>query len=57
MLVVMTKWATLEKIDAVVAAIQKNGYTARHVPGGKKGTYRHLTQQRGCALVCQSGFA
>jgi hypothetical protein len=57
MLVVMTKWATLEEIDAVVAAIQKNGYTARPIPWGKKGNYRHLTQQRGCALVCQSGFA
>lgn len=28
MLVMMTKWATLEEIDAVVAAIETKGYTA-----------------------------
>jgi len=31
MLVVMTKWATLEEIDAVVAAIETKGYTARPI--------------------------
>lgn len=36
MLVVMNKDATLEEIDAVVAVIEKLGYTARPIPGGER---------------------
>ncbi len=36
MLVVMSKQATSEEIDAVVAAIQAKGYTARPIPGGER---------------------
>jgi len=36
MLVVMTQQATPEEIDAVVAAIEAKGYTARPIPGGER---------------------
>ncbi|MGD8513651.1 MAG: 3-deoxy-7-phosphoheptulonate synthase, partial [Deltaproteobacteria bacterium] len=36
MLVVMSKRATPEEIDAVLAAIQEKGYTARPIPGGER---------------------
>jgi 3-deoxy-7-phosphoheptulonate synthase len=36
MLVVMTNRATHEEIDAVVAAIEAKGYTARPIPGGER---------------------
>ncbi|MBW2021000.1 MAG: 3-deoxy-7-phosphoheptulonate synthase [Deltaproteobacteria bacterium] len=36
MLVVMSQQATSEEIDAVVAAIQAKGYTARLIPGGER---------------------
>jgi 3-deoxy-7-phosphoheptulonate synthase len=36
MLVVMSKQATPEEIDAVVAAIEAKGYTARPIPGGER---------------------
>lgn len=36
MLVVMNKKATQEEIDAVVAAIEARGYTARPIPGGDR---------------------
>lgn len=36
MLVVMTQRATSEEIDAVVAAIEARGYTARPIPGGER---------------------
>jgi 3-deoxy-7-phosphoheptulonate synthase len=36
MLVVMSKGATPEQIDAVIAAIQGKGYTARPIPGGER---------------------
>lgn len=36
MLVVMSKRATSEDIDAVVTAIQGKGYTARPIPGGER---------------------
>ena len=36
MLVVMTQRATSEEIDAVVAAIEAKGYTARPIPGGER---------------------
>ncbi len=36
MLIVMSKGATSEQIDAVVGAIQGKGYTARPIPGGER---------------------
>jgi hypothetical protein len=36
MLVVMNKDETSEEIDAVVAVIEKLGYTARPIPGGER---------------------
>ncbi len=36
MLVVMSKGATPEQIDTVIAAIQGKGYTARPIPGGER---------------------
>ncbi len=36
MLVVMSKQATTEEINAVVAAIEGKGYTARPIPGGER---------------------
>jgi len=36
MLVVMNKKATREEIDAVIAAIEARGYTARPIPGGDR---------------------
>ncbi len=36
MLVVMDKKATREEVDAVVAAIEARGYTARPIPGGDR---------------------
>ena len=36
MLVVMSKGATPEQIDTVLAAIQSKGYTARPIPGGER---------------------
>jgi len=36
MLVVMSQRATPEEIDAVVAAIEAKGYTARPIPGGER---------------------
>jgi 3-deoxy-7-phosphoheptulonate synthase len=36
MLVVMNKKATREEIDAVVAAVESRGYTARPIPGGDR---------------------
>jgi 3-deoxy-7-phosphoheptulonate synthase len=36
MLVVMSKKATREEIDAVIAAIEAKGYTARPIPGGDR---------------------
>lgn len=36
MLVVMSKQATPEQIDAVVAAVEGKGYTARPIPGGQR---------------------
>ena len=36
MLVVMSNRATPEEIDAVVAAIEVKGYTARPIPGGER---------------------
>jgi len=36
MLLVMNKNATLEQIDAVIAAIKEQGYTPRPIPGGER---------------------
>ena len=36
MLVVMNQQATAEEIDAVIAAIEGKGYTARPIPGGQR---------------------
>ena len=36
MLVVMDQKATPAEIDAVVAAIEERGYTARPIPGGER---------------------
>jgi len=36
MLVVMSQRATAEEVDAVVAAIEGKGYTARPIPGGER---------------------
>lgn len=47
MLVVMSQQATSEEIDAVVAAIEAKGYSARPIPGGEDG-YWCFEQQGGC---------
>ena len=36
MLIVMDKKANQAEIDAVVAAIEQKGYTARPIPGGER---------------------
>ena len=36
MLLVMNKNATADEIDAIVAAIEKQGYTPRTIPGGER---------------------
>ena len=36
MLIVMDKKATQEQIDAVIAAIEQRGFTARPIPGGER---------------------
>jgi 3-deoxy-7-phosphoheptulonate synthase len=45
MLIVMDKKATQEQIDAVIAAIEQRGFTARPIPGGERMSIGILNNQ------------